>query len=152
LIYEAVLLFGIVMLAGLAYGAITQQQHALKGQWGLRAVLFLVLGIYFTGFWVRAGQTLAMKTWHIRLEHASGGPVSPQQALIRYLLSWVWVLPALAAAYLSGLHTGGWVSLFIAVGILGYAALASVTPNRQFVHDLICKTRLVDTRPDRPIR
>ena len=35
--------------------------------------MFVVLGIYFVWFWSR-GQTLAMKTWHIRLVDAQGRP------------------------------------------------------------------------------
>ena len=46
-LYEGVLLFGVVMIAGLAYGVITQQRHALAGSTGLQIVLVLVLGAYF---------------------------------------------------------------------------------------------------------
>jgi hypothetical protein len=66
-LYEGVLLFGVVMIAGLLYGLVTRQQHALVGLHGLQAFLSLVLGVYFVVFWSRSGQTLAMQTWHIRL-------------------------------------------------------------------------------------
>lgn len=60
-IYEGVLLFGVVMIAGYLYSTLTQQRHALQGQVGLRSFLFLVLGIYFVWFWSHGGQTVAMK-------------------------------------------------------------------------------------------
>ena len=42
---------------------------------GLQAFLFLVLGLYFAWFWSHGGQTVAMKTWHIRLLTHDGRPV-----------------------------------------------------------------------------
>ena len=72
MLYEAVLLFGVVMVAGLAYGLATNQRHALQGNTGLQAFLFIVLGVYFAGLWSTSGQTLAMKTWHIRVLAADG--------------------------------------------------------------------------------
>ena len=72
-VYEGVVLFGVVMIAGYLYSSLTQQRHALHGQWGLRAFLVLVLAIYFVWFWSHGGQTVAMKTWHIRLTAADGG-------------------------------------------------------------------------------
>ncbi len=33
----------------------------------------VVVGAYLVGFWTRGGQTLAMKTWRIRLESGDGG-------------------------------------------------------------------------------
>ena len=84
-VYEGVLLFGVVMLAGFVYGVATDQRHALQGQRGLQWAVFVVLGAYFAGFWSRQGQTLAMKTWHIRLLDKAGQPVSAWRALLRYL-------------------------------------------------------------------
>ena len=46
-LYEGVLLFGVVMIAGYLYSSLTQQRHALQGQSGLQAFLFVVLAIYF---------------------------------------------------------------------------------------------------------
>ena len=69
------------MVAGLLYGIVTQQRHALVGAIGLRVFLFLVLGAYFVWFWSRGGQTLAMQTWHIRLVTRDGAPVSRLRAL-----------------------------------------------------------------------
>ena len=50
-IYEGVVLFGVVFVAGWLYSTLTQQRNAQVGQHGLQAFLFLVLGIYFIWFW-----------------------------------------------------------------------------------------------------
>jgi uncharacterized RDD family membrane protein YckC len=146
-VYEGVLLFGVLMIAGFLYSSLTQQRHALQGQWGLRAFVFLVLAIYFAWFWSHGGQTVAMKTWHVRLVDAQGRPVTQSRALLRYLLSWIWFLPALATVWLSGLHGGLPLTAILVAGVLGYALLALLHPQRQYWHDVVCGTRLIDTRP-----
>lgn len=147
LVYEGVLLFGVVTVAALVYALIVKQRHALVGLNGLQAVLFLVLGLYFIHFWTRSGQTLAMQTWRIRLITATGAPVGRARAALRYLLAWMWFLPALGAVALSGLK--GSLPAFGALlaGVLVYAALARLHPDRQFWHDAVCGTRLVTWQP-----
>jgi uncharacterized RDD family membrane protein YckC len=146
MVYEGVLLFGVVVLAGLLFAGFTQQRHALQGQWALRALLFLVIGAYFVGFWSRRGQTLAMKTWHIGLRSRSGALPSPTQAGARYLLSWLWFMPALGIAWAANLR-GGWeVAGMLTAGVAAYAALTYLHPSRQFFHDVLCGTQLIDTR------
>ena len=95
--YEGMLLFGVVFLAGYLFGTLSQTKHALDNRHGLQAFLFLVFAIYFTWLWSK-GQTLAMKTWHIKVLDASGQPLTQPRALLRYLLSWVWFLPPIVAA------------------------------------------------------
>jgi uncharacterized RDD family membrane protein YckC len=146
-IYEGVLLFGVVMIAGYLFSTLTQQRHALLGRHGLQAFLFVVLGIYFVWFWSHGGQTVAMKAWHIRLVDSAGAPVSQGRALLRYLLSWLWFVPALATLYLAGLHGGGAIAGVLTAGVIVYAALALLHPQRQFWHDAVCGTRLVTWRP-----
>jgi uncharacterized RDD family membrane protein YckC len=146
-VYEGVLLFGLLFGAGYVWSALTQQRHALQGQSGLQAFVFVVLAIYFVLFWSRGGQTVAMQAWNIRLVSASGEPVSQARALARYLASWIWFLPALLSARLAGLHSAPEIFVLLAVGVLTYALLALAHPQRQFWHDALCGTRLVDSRP-----
>ncbi|MFY9510868.1 MAG: RDD family protein [Rubrivivax sp.] len=142
-LYEGVLLFGVLMAAGFVYSVVTQQRHALVGLHGMQAFLFVVLGAYFVWFWTRSGQTLAMQTWRIRLVGADGRPVGRWRALARYLLSWLWFLPALGTVYFSGLHGSGAVFGAMLAGVLAYALLSRLHPQRQFWHDAVCGTRLV---------
>lgn len=86
----------------------------------LLAHLFLLLLLYFAWQWMRGGQTLAMKTWRIRLVAADGGPVTPNLALLRYTLAWI------------GTLAGG----------AGFA-WALVDRDRQYLHDRLAGTRLV---------
>ena len=151
-VYEGVLLFGVLMTAGLLFSGLTQQRHALQGKTGLQGFLFVVLAIYFTAFWSRGGQTVAMKAWHLRLVCANGTPVPQWRALLRYGLAWLWFVPAWAIAHFAGLQSGAGFGLTMLAGVLGYAALVSLRQDRQFVHDALCGTRVVDWRPAVPVK
>lgn len=143
-VYEGVLLFGVVMGVGLVYGLLTNQRHALAGTAGLKVALFGMLGLYFIYFWSRHGQTLAMRTWRLRVVGPDGQPPRPARAAMRYLLAWLWFLPALAALHTAGLKGGGAFAAVLGTGVLAYAALARLRADRQFLHDVVCRTRLVD--------
>jgi uncharacterized RDD family membrane protein YckC len=148
-VYEGVLLFGVVMVAAYLFSALTQQRHGLAGRHGLQAFLFVVLGVYFGWFWSKGGQTVAMKAWHIRLVDARGRPVSQARALARYLLAWLWFLPGLVTLYFADLHAGGAIVAVMLAGVVAYAGLALLHPQRQFLHDVACGTRLVTWNPAR---
>jgi uncharacterized RDD family membrane protein YckC len=148
--YESVLLFGVVMTAGYLYSSLTQQRHALEGSTGLQLFLFIVLGVYFAGFWSRSGQTLAMKTWRIRVQTIHGAVPSRARAFARYTASWLWFLPALASAHFSGIRSTLAFAAIVAAGALAYALLARARADRQLLHDVLCGTRLVDAREAQP--
>ncbi len=145
-VYEGVLLFGVVFVAGFLYSTVTRQDHALRGQTGLQVFVFLVLAAYFVTFWARGGQTVAMQAWHVRLVMANGAALTPMRALLRYLLCWLWFAPALIAAYAAGLHSAAQIFALMIVGVVAYALLAFLHPQRQFLHDAVCGTRLVTWR------
>lgn len=146
-VYEGVLLFGVLMISGYLYSSLTQMRHALHGTLGLQLFLFLVLAIYFGWFWSRSGQTVAMKAWHIRLVDRHGQPVGQWRALMRFMLAWLWFVPALLTLRLTGIHNGWMIFSVLSVGVLGYAGLARLHPQRQFWHDVVCGTQLVTWRP-----
>ncbi|HWI80512.1 RDD family protein [Ramlibacter sp.] len=140
--YEGVLLFAVVFIAGWLFSALGQVRDAMDARRPLlQAFLFVVFGIYFTWFWTK-GQTLAMKTWKIRIVDTAGRRLGQPRALLRYVCSWLWFLPPLAllAAWhatpaQTGLVLTGWVALW---------ALASrLHPQRQFWHDALAGTRLI---------
>ncbi len=144
-LYEGMLLFGVVFIAGYLFGTLSQTRHALNNRHALQAFLFVVFGIYFTWFWAK-GQTLAMKTWDIRLVTASGNPVSQQRALLRYVASWAWLLPPLAASALWRL-SGGESSVIVLGWVAVWAVLSRFHPQRQFWHDAWAGTRLISSAP-----
>jgi len=69
--YEGLLMFGVVFLAGYLFSALSQTRNAMDNRNALQAFLFVIFGIYFVWFWAK-GQTLAMKTWDIRVVDKQG--------------------------------------------------------------------------------
>ena len=112
---------------------------------------FVVLGLYFVGLWLRSGQTLAAKTWHLRVVSADGSPLRPRRAVMRYVAAWVWLLPPLALAKLLGPPGAAAVFGLMAAWILLYALSALLHPRHQFWHDALCGTAIVDARPAAPL-
>lgn len=144
-LYEGLLMFGVVFIAGYLFGTLSQTRHALNNRHGLQAFLFLIFGIYFVWFWAK-GQTLAMKTWNIRVVSTAGQPISQSRALLRYVLSWVWLLPPLALIAPFTLSTGE-TALLIIGWVMVWALLSRFHPQKQFWHDSLAGTRLVDSLP-----
>ncbi len=145
--YEGVLLFGVLAVAALVYGVLAHQTSGIEKRSGLIAVCFVVLGVYFIGLWTRAGQTLAMKTWHLRLLTDRGLPLTPRRALARYLASYIWFIPALALAGSLRLPNAWAIFGLLAGWIALYALSALLHPRRQFWHDALCDTAVVFERP-----
>ena len=146
-LYEGVLLFGVLMISGYLFSSLTQQRQALAGRHGLQAFLFVILAIYFVWFWSHGGQTVAMKAWHIRVVDRDGRPISELRGLARYLLAWLWFLPALVVLNAWDIHDGRAISGVLLAGVAGYALTTRLHPSRQFPHDVLAGTRLVTCRP-----
>ncbi len=143
--YEGILAFGVVFIAGYLFGTLSQTRNAMDNRHALQAFLFVVFGIYFVWLWSR-GQTLAMKTWHIRVVDRFGQPLTQARALLRYLLSWLWFVPPLACVAPFGLPAAESVVLVIG-WVAVWALLSRFHPQRQFWHDALAGTRLVSTQP-----
>jgi uncharacterized RDD family membrane protein YckC len=120
MVYESLLLVALLLVAGFAYIPIFGSIQGPFQKAVFQLYLLGVMMLYFMVFWKRGGQTLAMKTWRIRLVRLDGGPLSSAQCIVRFALATVGLLCA-----------GG--------GFLW--ALAD--PERQFLHDRLCKTRLI---------
>ena len=142
MVYEAMLLFGVVFIAGWLFSTLLQQRHALTLRHAQQVWQFIVLGVYFGWFWTHGGQTLAMKTWRVRVVTRAGELLSWPRALLRYALAWLWFLPGLALAWWIEAH--GAMLLVLPLLNAGVWALTSrLDQDRQFLHDRIAGTRLV---------
>jgi uncharacterized RDD family membrane protein YckC len=143
--YEGILLFGVVFISGYLFGTLSQTRNALDNRNALQAFLFVIFGIYFVWFWAK-GQTLAMKTWNIRVVGKDGKAISQQRALARYVLSWIWFIPPLMTV--APFNLDGAEIAVIALGwIAVWALLSRFQAQGQFWHDVWAGTRLVSSQP-----
>lgn len=122
MLYEVLLLSALVLVAGFAYVPIFGAIHGPFQKAVFQLYLLAVIGGYFVLFWRRGGQTLAMKTWRIRLVTKNGKKLSIPRCLQRFALAF------------AGL-------LCLGLGFLW----ALVDRDRQFLHDRLTGTRLVKT-------
>jgi uncharacterized RDD family membrane protein YckC len=122
-LYDLLLLAALVFIATWPFIAFFGDSTHGWRRHMLQAWVVLVAGAYFVWFWTRGGQTLPMKTWHIRVVASDGRPVSIPRAVHRYLIA----LLGLAA---------------VGLGFLW----AIFDRDRQFLHDRLSGTALVDVK------
>lgn len=142
LVYESVLLFGVIFLAGLAFSLVLQQRNGFTYHRLMAVWIAFVAGTYFVGFWRHGGQTLPMKTWRLRVIGPNGQPPTTARATLRYFAAWLWFLPPLALhplLHLTVAHT----LVIAALWVVLWAASARLSRDRQFPHDRIAGTRIV---------
>ena len=120
MIYELLLVTAVVFVASFIIIPVVGE---LRAPWQRHLFQLYILGIlfaYFSAFWLRSGQTLAMKTWRIRLVQQNGDTLTFKQAGLRFVL-------ALLGLLLAGI--GFWWAFF--------------DRDKQFLHDRIVGTRLI---------
>lgn len=148
MVYETLLLSGVVFAAGFLFSILTQTRNALDNRLGMQIFLFVVLGGYFAWFWSK-GQTLAMKTWHLHLQDESGQLISQNRAITRYLSAWVWITPPVLMASLLGAEPKATIAMAVIwIGI--WFMLCYTRQDRQFLHDVWSGTKLVYIQPNKP--
>jgi uncharacterized RDD family membrane protein YckC len=119
--YEGVLVFAIVFVAAYLFIALARDTPSGWLRIAFYIYLLCICGGYFVFCWVRTGQTLAQKTWNLRLTNLDGSLLRPRRAILRYLLA----LPSIGSG----------------IGLLW----ALIDPERQFLHDRLVGSRLQTT-------
>jgi uncharacterized RDD family membrane protein YckC len=151
LLYEGILLFGVMFITAYLFSALLQFKSAAGSPWLylFQVYMFGMIGLYFVWCWTHGGQTLPMKTWKIRLV-AAADELGPGRAWLRYTLAWIGPLSGLVVYKLVIELTGfGTATYSMSAFWLGLPFLllnwlwACVDRERQFLHDRLAGTRLV---------
>lgn len=153
LVYEALLLVAVLLIAGFALLPLVTPAAAPGG--GALAApsptgrllsfagTFCVVLAYAVWCWSNGRRTLPMKTWRLALVNADGLPPGPAVALLRFACCWIG--PALALGGYVALRPYGYgahAAWLVALNFLW----ALVDPDRQFLHDRLAGTRVVGRR------
>ncbi|HET8609612.1 MAG TPA: RDD family protein [Burkholderiales bacterium] len=120
LCYEALLLVALLFLCTLIFLLIAHDASSGWKRLAFQIYLVVMCGIYFVWCWTHGGQTLAMKTWRMRVITRGGAAVSWKRGFCRYF------------AAFAGLALAG-------VGFLW----AFIDRDHQFLHDRLCGTQIV---------
>jgi uncharacterized RDD family membrane protein YckC len=118
--YEVLLLLAVLFVGALPFVLIAGAADSMTARPLFQLYLVALTAVYFVWQWQRGGQTLAMKTWRIRVVARDGAPLGWARAAQRYLF-------ALAGTLLLG------------AGFLW----ALVDRERLFLHDRLAGTRIV---------
>lgn len=146
LVYEALILAAVVLIAGFALAPVMTPSATSAGPLVAPSTpgrvagalgLVAVLALYFVGFWTAGRRTLPMKTWRLALVDAVGAPLRPGRAFARFAAAWIGPVAALVLVAATSSRWG-----WLALGIPYAWALAD--PARRFLHDRLAGTRLVD--------
>ncbi|AIL32333.1 hypothetical protein IX83_02470 [Basilea psittacipulmonis DSM 24701] len=111
------------------------------------SVLFLAYGMYFFICWRKGGQTLAMKTWHIKLISFNTNHPNGLQLILRYVLSWV--LPLLFCGLMYAISQAcedKRLYIFFVLSPLSNFLPSFFNKKRLMLHEIISKTALVSTK------
>ena len=146
--YEALLLTAMVFVAGFVFLPFlphdpTRQTLTVPSMLA-RVVMFCTLaagvGVYYVWCWSGGRRTLPQKTWRLRLLDRRGVPPTRARALARYVACWIG--PGLALVAYAVVHASGHGRNAAAFVVLGFC-WAIVDPDRQFLHDRIAGTLVV---------
>ena len=141
MIYDAVLVFGIGFVAVLAVLLLTGAPGAQAQRLLLQAMLLIAIGAYFSWCWSRSGQTLALKTWNLRVIDTSGRHPSLARAIARYILAYTLALPGMA--YIALVQPSGAGALCaLALGFVGMLMPALFDRQSRLLHDRCSGTLL----------
>jgi uncharacterized RDD family membrane protein YckC len=93
ILYDSLLLLALLFIASAIHLAISGSGDASTTPDIVRSIFILLIAFaFFSFFWLHGGQTLGMRAWRIRLQKQGGGPITPWQAMLRFLvaiLSWL---------------------------------------------------------------
>jgi uncharacterized RDD family membrane protein YckC len=160
MVYDSLLLAAVEILAVTLYTLVTLNLHSAVLDAGRSFVVILTAAAYFIHAWSGSGHTLAMKTWRVKLVMVGYPKVPLPVAVRRFAFAWGWIAPALIVIHAMHLMTsraGTTTALWILLANIAlWAATAWLDPSRQFLHDRLAGTRLIElpkkSRPAAPAR
>jgi uncharacterized RDD family membrane protein YckC len=150
-LYEMLVLFGVLAFTFLVPHLIIGVLFEVTAPSAiLMAHMYLVLAFYFMWYWTKTGQTLAMQTWRIQLVSEDGSIMKRSQALMRFAIGSLWLIPAALLLFIiikmnPSISMGGSVSIIFFSITLFLWPLSAVLDrkNRQSIPDRWSRTRLV---------
>jgi uncharacterized RDD family membrane protein YckC len=87
MVYESLLLIALLGSATFVFILIAGDSTQGLKRHLLQLSLWLIAGLYFVTSWMKVGQTLAMKTWKVKVKSVDGHLLSLNRAVCRYCLA-----------------------------------------------------------------
>ena len=150
--YDGLLLLAVLMLVTallqrFTHGAAITRASVGAFEYAYCALLLACIAGYYAPAWVRRGQTLGMKAWHIRLETPAGALPTLRQALVRLGIAAPLYVLAIAGVLVMITHHGGGLVLLACLAPLTVSFGWHALTGRGTLHDLASRTRITRTAP-----
>jgi len=87
--------------------------------------LFFLIGLFYTFFWTKGGQTVGMRAWRLRVETPTGKTLCWKQSIIRYGFS------------------------LLAFGLLGFGYWWQLFDKKGTLHDRLSNSRVIVLAKDK---
>ena len=127
LFYEGLTIIALAFVGvGLFVSVFGDASNAPTKRIALQLFIWLLLGAYYVISWVKRGQSLAMRSWQIKIVPAQPSkqhlPLSLSTAIARYVLA------------------------TCSFGVFGLGFLIGLLPNRQSLHDQLLQLCQIDIK------
>lgn len=86
-LYDWLILGGLLVFSSFILIALRGGEAMPPGDLLFQAFLLVQVAAFFAGFWWYGGQTPGLRTWRLRVVRADGGPLSPREAVLRFVLA-----------------------------------------------------------------
>lgn len=86
-LYDLLLVLAVLFIAAFVFVSLTRHPLMPPLRHWFQLYLLVVIASYFVGFWTFSGQTLAMKTWRLKLVTIEGARLGIARALLRFALA-----------------------------------------------------------------
>ena len=118
--YDCLLLIAVLFAATFALISFTGGEAIESGNWLYKLFLLILAYFYFSWHWVRGGQTLGMRSWHVFVKNEINTNPDWQQASLRFFAS------------------------LLSLALLGLGFVWSMfDKDKLALHDYISKTKLI---------
>lgn len=149
-VYDSLILLAVLFLATALALPVTRGQAVASENPLFQVYLLGVAFLYLGWFWTRAGQTVAMRAWRLRVVDIEGEPIGWGRALARYLAVLLPVLPSLILLRFAPQTNAVALSAIAVPWLCGFLWVA-VDGKKRAWHDILSGTRIVqDPKPVKP--
>ncbi|KQT36794.1 RDD family protein [Methylophilus sp. Leaf414] len=93
-VYESLLMVALALVLTAIYYMVFGDASQGWKRLGLQLLVWGSMGAYFVRCWTVSGQTLASQTWKLKVVNQQGQLLAWQQAVMRYVVASILLLPA----------------------------------------------------------
>lgn len=144
--YEGLLILALLLIASFPIAGMKGYTLAGVPHSFYQMYLLVVTSAYFIWLWHHGGQTLPMKTWRFKVVDQSGKSPTVARAVRRFLCALIFFGPAVVGMVLLFFpdRVRLVVTMWTFLPLIATVWWANFDPDRQFLHDRLAGTRLVN--------